>query len=70
MNMAQWLGQLIGEAIRPILREIVYDAVTELLTNRAEISKPDADLQRMWTDGMHTSDPDSKGRSMPYQPYS
>jgi len=62
MNLAQWLGQLIGEAIRPIIMDCMREALRELTTNTAEVSQPNATLNQQWLDGLSTSNPDSKGR--------
>jgi hypothetical protein len=70
MNLAQWLGQFIGEAIRPIIMDCMREVIHELTTNTAVVSKPNADLQQQWIDGLPTGDPDPKGRSLPNQPYS
>ena len=70
MNLAQWLGQLIGEAIRPIIMDCMREVIRELTTNTAVVSKPNADLQQQWTDGLPKSDTHPKGRDMPGQPYS
>jgi len=70
MNLAQWLGQLIGEAIRPIIMDCMREVIRELTTNTAVVSKPNPDLQQQWIDGLPTGDTHPKGRDMPGQPYS
>ena len=53
MTLAAWLGQLIGEAIKPILKEVIREAFAE----RAVVAKPNDELQKLAAESADPDDP-------------
>ena len=59
--LARWLGAFLA----PILTPIIKDALNDFFQGRSDVSKPNANLERVWAEGdVHSTgrNNDSTGR--------